>query len=115
MIPNVEKEGWHYLVVKKLSALLHAITSKLKGDFYCLNCLHFFRTENKLKSHEKMCINKVFYGIVMPSQKDNILQFNQNMRSDEMPYIIYADLEPLIKKKKMGVQTIQKNLPQKNS
>ena len=51
----------------------------------------------------------------MPSQKDNILQFNQNMRSDEMPYIIYADLEPLIKKKKMGVQTTQKNLPQKNS
>ena len=36
----------------------------------------------------------------MPSQKDNILQFNQNMRSDEMPYIIYADLEPLIKKKR---------------
>ena len=33
MIPNAEKEGWHYLVVKTLSALLHGITSKHKGVF----------------------------------------------------------------------------------
>ena len=26
MIPNEEKEGWHYLAAKKLSALLHSIT-----------------------------------------------------------------------------------------
>ena len=38
---------------KKLSALLRGITSKHHGDFYCLNYLHSFRTENKLKSHEK--------------------------------------------------------------
>ena len=57
MIPNREKEGWwDYLAVKKLSALLHRITSKNKGDFYCLNYLHSFRTENKLKSHENVKI-----------------------------------------------------------
>ena len=56
MIPNKEKEGWYYLAVKKLSAFLHGITSKHKYDFYCLNCLHCFRTENKLKSHEKVKI-----------------------------------------------------------
>ena len=33
----------------------------------------------------------------MPSQKDNILQLNQYMKSDKMPYI-YADLESLINK-----------------
>ena len=50
MIPNEEKEGRksksegrrHYLAIKKLSALLGRITSKNKGDFYCLNCLHSF-------------------------------------------------------------------------
>ena len=50
MIPNEEKEGWHYLAVKKLSTLLRGITSKHHDDFYCLNCFHSFRTENKLKS-----------------------------------------------------------------
>ena len=98
MIPNGEKKGWHNLAVKKLSALLHGITSKLKGDFYCLNCLHSFITENKLKYHEKICKNKDFCGIVMPSEKNKILEFNQYMKSDKMPYIIYAGMESLIKK-----------------
>ena len=35
MIPNEEKEGWHYLVVKKLPALLRRITSKNNGNLYC--------------------------------------------------------------------------------
>ena len=45
MIPN--EEEWHYLAVKKLSALLREITSKHHGDFYCLDCLYSFVTENK--------------------------------------------------------------------
>ena len=67
------------------------------GDFYYLNCLYSFRTENKHKSHEKVCTNKDFGGIVMPSEKDNILEFNQYMKTDKMSYIIYADIESLFK------------------
>ena len=98
MIPNEEKEGWHYLTVKKLSALPRGITSKDDGDFYCLNCLHSFRAENKLKSHEKVCKNKDFCGIALASEKDNVSEFNQYTKSNKMPYIIYADIESLIKK-----------------
>ena len=78
------------------------------GDFYCLNCLHSFRTENKLKSLEKVCKSKDIRGIVMPSERDNILEFNQYMKSGKMSYTVYADIESLIKK--MDVQTIQKIL-----
>ena len=81
-----------------MSTLLREITSKHHGDFYCLNCLHFSRTENKLKSHEKACKNKDFFGIVMPLEKDGILEFSQSMKSDKVPYIVYADIESLIKK-----------------
>ena len=52
MIPN--GEGWYYIAVKQLPALLREITSKRHGNFR-LNCLHPFRTENKLKSHIKAC------------------------------------------------------------
>ena len=55
MIRN--EKSWHYLRVTKLSALLRRITSKNNDDFCCLNCLHSFRTENKLKSYENMCKN----------------------------------------------------------
>ena len=53
MTRNEEKDGQHYLAVQKLFALLYRKTSKHHGDFYCFNCLHFFRTEKKLKSHKK--------------------------------------------------------------
>ena len=32
---------------KRLSILLRGITSNHDGDFYCLNCLHSFRTDKK--------------------------------------------------------------------
>ena len=51
MIPNEEKKGCHFLAVKMLPVLLHGKNSKNKGDFYCLNYLNSFRTENKLKSY----------------------------------------------------------------
>ena len=54
------------------------------------------RTENK--SHKEECKNEDYYGIVMPSGKNNILEFNQYMKSNKMSYIIYADIEPSIKK-----------------
>ena len=39
---------------------------------------------------------KIFYGIVMASQKDNIFQFNQYIKLDKMSHIISVDLEFLI-------------------
>ena len=44
-----------------------------------------------------MCKNKDFCGIVMPSKQDNILEFNQYMKSDKISCIIYADIESLIR------------------
>ena len=34
----------------------------------------------------------------MPTESNSILEFNQYMMSDKMPYIIDADIESLIKK-----------------
>ena len=39
-----------------------------------------------------------FCGIVMPSEKDKILELKQYLKSDKMPNIIYADIESLILK-----------------
>ena len=83
---------------KKLSALLGGITSKYHADFYYLNCLHFFATENKLLSPKYVCKNKGFCNVVMPSEDTKILKFNQNQKSDKAPFIIYADLECLKEK-----------------
>ena len=51
----INDEGkWHYLTGKTLSTLRRGITSSNHGDFYCLNCLHSFRTKNRLIEHERL-------------------------------------------------------------
>ena len=81
-----------------LSALLRGITSKNNGDFYCLNCLHSFRTKTKLELHKKVCENKYFCNVIMPSADTKILEFNQYQISDKAPFVIYSDLGCIIEK-----------------
>ena len=45
--------------------------SKLQYDFDCLNCLHSFTTENKLKSREKICKKKHICGTFLSTRKNN--------------------------------------------
>ena len=52
----------------------------------------------KLESHKKVCENKDFCNIVMPSEETRILQLNQYQKPDKAPFITYADLECLIEK-----------------
>ena len=88
----------NYFAVKKLSTLLSGITSKNYSYFYCLNCLHSFRTTNKLESHKKVCENKDFCNVIKPSEDTKILESNRYQKSDKAPFIIYAYLECVIEK-----------------
>ena len=91
-------KNWHYLAVKTLSTLLRGISSNHNSDYYCLNCFHSYRTENKLNVHKKICENDEYCNIEMPSPNNNIIKYNQVEKSLELPFIIYADLECLLKK-----------------
>ena len=52
----LNREERQYLAVKNLSALLK-INVKNGCDFYCLNCLHFFKAKSKIEPHRKACQN----------------------------------------------------------
>ena len=94
MISDGQK--WHYLVVKTLSGLLRGITSNHKKDFYCLNCFHSHRTENKLESHKKICENHDYCHVEMPTKDNNIIKYNHGEKSMKVHFIIYADLGCLL-------------------
>ena len=57
---------------KTVSEILREITSKNNGHYYCLDCLHTFRTKNKRKYHKKLCENKDLCNFIMPSEDTNI-------------------------------------------
>ena len=71
MITDGEK--WHYLAVKKLSALHRGITSKHDGDFYCSNCRHWYRTKNNFKKHYNLCKNHGYCYVEMPKENNKII------------------------------------------
>ena len=77
-----------------LRAVLREIIWKNNGDCSCLNCLYSFRTKKimvivvvsvvsisfdkkKVESHKKLCEKKDFCNIVMSSEDNKILEFNQ--------------------------------------
>ena len=76
---------WHYTALKSepnedgfngptksLSRLLRGITSNHDGDFYCLDCLHIFRTNNALKKHERLCENNDYCCVETPTKLEKL-------------------------------------------
>ena len=54
--------------------------------------------QKKLESNKKVCENKIFCNIIMPSEDTKILELNQCQKSGKVPFIIYADLECIMEK-----------------
>ena len=102
MITDGEK--WHYTAVKRLSGLLRGVTGNNNGDFYCLNCFHSYRTENKLHMiceryvYKQICENHDYCHVEMPNEDNKIIKYNQGEKSIRSPFIIYTDLECLLEK-----------------
>ena len=109
MITDVEK--WHYTALKSgptedrfnrptksLSKLFRGITPNNHGGFYCLNCLHSFRTDNALKKHERLCEYNDYCSVEMPTKLNKFLKYNHGEKSLKTPFVIYVDLECLLLK-----------------
>ena len=113
MITDNEQEDtedkWHYIALKSeltddgykkptqsLSRLSRGIASNNNGDFYCLGCLHSFRTVNALKKHERLCETHDYCDIRMSSEDKNILKYNHGEKLLKVANIIYMDLESLL-------------------
>ena len=70
---------------------------------------------------EKVCKKKDYFwnGNCFANSRNKILEFNQYIKSDKIPYIIYADIESLVKKidhcknnpEKLSARKIGKHIP----
>ena len=84
---------------------LKRITSKHKGDFYCLNCFLPYTTRIRverhknvctrirLERHKNVCENHDYCFVKMPNEDNKILKYNHGEKSIEAPFIISADLK----------------------
>ena len=123
-----EIDKWHYIAsksvstdnefnrpIRNLSRLLRGITSNNNGDFYCLGCLHSFRTDNALKKHERLCNNHDYCHIEMPNKDINTLKYNHGEKSLKVPWVIYVDFECLLIKQQLCQNNPEESYTEKKS
>ena len=102
-----------------MSSLLRGKISNHVGEFYSLNCLHSYRTKNKLKKHENVCKYHDYCYVEMPKKDNNSLKYNYREKSMKVPFIIYDDMDSLLEKviicyknpKKSSTTKINKHTP----
>ena len=94
----IERNGVkHYCLVKNPSRLSSKQISVHKGGTHiCFRCLNPFWTHKSLEKHWEYCRNHEAVKINMP-EKGTILRFKHHERSEQVPFVIYADTEVLIK------------------
>ncbi|XP_070168836.1 uncharacterized protein [Polyergus mexicanus] len=96
----------HFAWIKNLSRLVSSQLSKRNGQKYICDryvylikiCLHYFGSDDKLQSHIVDCREMNECAIRLPSDKDKWLAFNNYNRKERLPFVVYADLECVLRK-----------------
>ena len=98
-----------------MSALLAKKSSNHNGDLYCLNCFNSYTTKNRLKEHEKICNNHDSCRLEMPKWFEKILKHNPGEKSLKASFVIYLDLECLLKKEQSCQNNPEKSYTEKKA
>ena len=95
LIKDGEKS--HYCLVKNMSALIASqINNNKHTRNICLNCFSGYDTKQALNNHKEYCYNNECVKVVMP-EKGTCLRFKNFLHSEKFPFVVYADMESLIK------------------
>ena len=98
-------EKTHYCLIKDLSRLVSSDLSKKKNKkFICRRCLNFFGSQKLLDTHGELCQEHDAVREKMP-EKGSITHFKNHHKKIDVPFVIYADFESIIK----PIQTCQPN------
>ena len=106
-----EGEKKHYCLIKSMSRLLASqVTTKKAKKFFCPRCLNAFGRQDLLDKHLELCRDNSAMKIKMP-EKGTLLYFKNNHKKMDVPFVIYADFESLMK----AIQYAQRRANSKKS
>ena len=119
LISDYRSEKKHYCLIKNMSRLLASEVSKKKvKKFFCLRCLNAFGSQDLLDKHLQLCGDSEAVRVKMP-EEGTYVQFKNNHRIMDVPFVIYADFESIMKaigeiqkmkKKKMKMSYTKKKM-----
>ena len=67
------------------------------GKNICERRFHAYYSEEKLKNHEKTCMNFESCNVTLPSPGKNFVSFKNHKNKLKAPFIVYADCECILK------------------
>ncbi|XP_022807622.1 uncharacterized protein LOC111344644 [Stylophora pistillata] len=90
-------EKHHYCLIKSMSRLVSRELSKYgHKKFICKRCLNHFGTQKLLDTHSELCREHEAVREKMPPS-GTFLSFKNHHKKMDMPFVIYADFESIIK------------------
>lgn len=99
---NSDTVKFHFCWIKNLGALLGRQSStNCKKKLFCDRCLNYFTKLEQLEKHREECMKQNECQIEMPTTEDNKIEFNNFKRQLKVPFVIYADVESMLKKPTM--------------
>lgn len=97
--PETVNTKTHYCWIKNLSRLVSKQLSNHNGKCHmCDRCLNSFHSLRKLVLHRIDCTRQNHCQIEMPIPGGDTIKFTNIRNQVECPFIIYADVEALLKK-----------------
>lgn len=92
-----QKTIYHFAWIRNLSRLVKSqITKHKSATWLCDRCLNHFQTEISLEKHKIDCRNINECRVIFPEGDQTTLKFKNYKHKEEVPFVIYADLECLL-------------------
>ena len=110
-----EGEKKHYCLIKSMSRLLASQVSTRKAKkFFCPRCLNAFGRQDLLDKHLELCGDNEAVRIKMP-EEGTFVQFKNYHKMMDMPFVIYADFESIMKRLRSVQHALRENAKRKKS
>ena len=92
--------------MRKLFAFCKDVPTNHNKYFYCLNCLHSFRTTEISYKHENFCKDHKFTQIVFFTE-ENLFENHEDQKLNKSSFLIYVDSK-IASKELIVLKMIQK-------
>ena len=86
---------FHYVWIKDLSRL---VSGQLSQTSICDRCLHYFRNEEKLITHQMDCSKMNECSITLLSSGNDKLKLKNFKHMEKLPFTVYTDFKCILKK-----------------
>ena len=87
----------HYIWIKDFNRLCHTQTKHQGKKHFCKNCIQCFSSEKVLEEHKPNCMILNGAQAVGLPKEGSTLEFKSLNKTIPVPFVIYADLEALLK------------------